>query len=253
MLNPQTTSCSGQKNRNEGVQMSKKTYQCPNGCKLPSRKKTIKENCDHTYSFAYPDFPFCPNCGSLMPGSLQKIKGFFEIYHIHPELEKAKELIFKSEFESAVREASVTLENVLRKKSKLDLHGFDLAAKALNFEVDKKTGSIIKKPLISINNLANESDRNEQYGIRYMLMGFFQGPRNLYLHRHIGSGVSNSISIIIEISFFLYLLDGHSITQNGHWIKSKTDIRKIYDNMPRRLDRWKLKRMITRFGKNKRS
>ena len=42
-----------------------------------------------------------------------------------------------------------------------------------------------------------------------MLMGFFQGPRNLYQHNHIGSGVSNSISVIIEASFFLHLLDGH--------------------------------------------
>ena len=92
--------------------------------------------------------------------------------------------------------------------------------------------------------LKNESDRNEQDGIRYMLMGFFQGPRNLYQHNHIGSGVSNSISVIIEASFFLHLLDGHSITQNGRWIPAKADYQEIYQKMPKHIDRWKLVRLL---------
>ena len=75
-------------------------------------------------------------------------------------------------------------------------------------------------------------------------MGFFQGPRNLYQHNHIGSGVSNSISVIIEASFFLHLVDGHSITQEGEWIRSEIDYRNIYNNMPRRIDRWKLVRLL---------
>ncbi len=74
----------------------------------------------------------------------------------------------------------MTVENYLKKKSGFDSHGFDLATKALSFEIDKQTGEIKKPQLIAINDLKNESDRNEQDGIRYMLMGFFQGPRNLY-------------------------------------------------------------------------
>lgn len=77
-----------------------------------------------------------------------------------------------------------------------------------------------------------------------MLMGFFQGPRNLYQHNHIGSGVSNSISVIIEASFFLHLLDGHSITQNGRWIPEEADYREIYQKMPKRIDRWRLVRLL---------
>lgn len=224
--------------------MRRNLYKCPNGCKLPPRVKAIHENRDHTYSFSYDDFPFCPICGSLMPVSLERLKGFFEVYHIHPLLQDSVDLIYKSEFESAAREAFVTVENVLRIKSKLESHGFDLATKALSFECDKKTGEVTKQPLIAVNGLKNESDRNEQEGIRYMLMGFFQGPRNLYQHNHIGSGVSNSFSIVIEASFFLHLLDGHSITKDGRWIPVKTDFNEIYDNMPRRIDRWRLKRML---------
>ncbi len=220
--------------------MRSKKYCCPNGCQLPKRRKGLKQFEDGTYGFGYQEFKFCPCCGSLMPESLEKLKGFFDVYDIHPALRKALNLLYKSEFEAAAREAFVTLENCLKKKSGLDAHGFDLATRALSFEIDKKTGEIKKQPKISINQLKNESDWNEQDGIRYMLMGFFQGPRNLYQHNHIGSGVSNTISIIIETSFFLKILDGHSITKNGKWVRCETNYAEIYSKMPKRLDRWKL-------------
>ena len=168
----------------------------------------------------------------------------FEVYNIHAALSDAVQLIYKSEFESAAREAFVAVESYLKKKSGLDSHGFDLATRALSFEIDKQNGEIKRAPLIAINDLKNESQRNEQDGIRYMLMGFFQGPRNLYQHNHIGSGVSNSISVIIEASFFLHLLDGHSITQNGRWIPETVDYREIYQKMPKRIHRWKLMRLL---------
>ena len=167
-----------------------KNYTCPNGCSLPPRRKQLREYNNGTYGFDFCDFTFCPCCGSLMPYSLKKLKGFFEVYSIHAALSDAIQLLYKSEFESAAREAFVAVENSLKKKSGLDSHGFDLATRALSFEVDKQTGEIKRAPLIAINELKNESQRNEQDGIRYMLMGFFQGPRNLYQHNHIGSGAN---------------------------------------------------------------
>ena len=220
--------------------MRTKKYSCPNGCKLPPRKRVLRESKDHTYSFGYVDFPYCPVCGSLMPYTLERIKAFVEIYNIHPKLDSAVRLIYKSEFESAAREAFVVVETVLRNESGLDLHGFDLATKALKFEIDKQTGEVTKPPLIPINELKTESDKNEQDGIRYMIMGFFQGPRNLYQHRHIGSGASNSISVVLNASFFLHLLDGHSMTKNGKWIATKVDYQEIYENTPKLIDRMRL-------------
>ena len=55
-----------------------------------------------------------------MPYSLKKLKGFFEVYNVHAALSDAVQLIYKSEFESAAREAFVTVENYLKKKSGLD-------------------------------------------------------------------------------------------------------------------------------------
>lgn len=147
--------------------MRRKEYACPNGCSLPPRRKQLREYNDGTYGFDFYDFTFCPCCGSLMPYSLKKLKGFFEVYNIHAALSDAVQLIYKSEFESAAREAFVAVENYLKKKSGLDSHGFDLATRALSFEIDKQTGEIKRAPLIAINDLKNESQRNEQDGIRY--------------------------------------------------------------------------------------
>ena len=226
--------------------MRRKKYSCPNGCVLPPRRKKLNKHDDETYGFDYCDSPFCPRCGSLMPYSAEKLKRFFDVYKVHQSLEAAVNLLYKSEFEAAAREAFVTVENYLKKKSGLDSHGFDLATRSLSFEIDKKTGELTKAPLIAINDLKTESDKNEQDGIRYMLMGFFQGPRNLYQHNHIGSGASNSISIVIEASFFLHLLDGHSITKNGKWIKTKVDYQDIYNKMPKLIDRIRLLRRLKR-------
>ena len=220
--------------------MRSKRFSCPNGCRLPPRRKVLNKCDDHKYRFMIVDFNYCPICGSLMPYSLEKVKHFFDVYNIHPDLASALNLVYKSEFTAAAREAFVVVETNIKQKSGLDAHGFDLATKALKFECDSKTGEITKAPLVAINGLKTESDRNEQEGIRYMLMGFFQGPRNLYQHNHIGSGAHNAISVIIQASFFLKLLDGQSISKNGRWIRSKTNFKDIYNNMPNPFDRLRL-------------
>ena len=55
-----------------------------------------------------------------MPYSLKKLKGFFEVYNIHAALSDAVQLIYKSEFKSAAREAFVAVENYLNLKKAID-------------------------------------------------------------------------------------------------------------------------------------
>lgn len=95
--------------------MRKKEYTCPNGCSLPPRRKQLREYSNGTYGFDFYDFTFCPCCGSLMPYSLKKLKGFFDVYNIHTALTDAVQLIYKSEFESAAREAFVAVEIISRR------------------------------------------------------------------------------------------------------------------------------------------
>lgn len=224
---------------------------CPNGCKIALLRRTIQRNEDGTYKFARLDFLYCPHCGCLMQSTQKKIKDFFELLHVHEELKRAVGLIYKSEFEAAAREAFVSVENTLRKKSGLDLHGIDLATKSLQFEYDKKANQMVKSPLVAVNDMKTESDRNEQEGVRYMLMGFFHGPRNIYQHRHIGSPADYAITIVIQASFFLKLLDGQSILKNAHWVKSSVKPSDIYYNMPNVFDRIRFIEMLHKSYKYK--
>ncbi|SDB16492.1 TIGR02391 family protein [Eubacterium oxidoreducens] len=220
-------------------------YKCPNNCRLPRRKKELVEK-DGKWGFDYHDFTYCPVCGEMMPQTHEAVKRFFDIYHLNSKLDRAEQLIYKSEFNAAAREAFVVVETALRNKSGLDLHGVDLVNKALSYDVDKKSGQITKIPLIQLNNLITDSEKNEQEGVRFMLMGFFQGARNIFQHNKVGSGASDVLSIIIQASYFLNLLDGHSITKHGEWIRTKVDYSDIYQNMPNHIDRLKL-RCILRF------
>ena len=159
--------------------MRREEYACPNGCSLPPRKKQLREYSNGIYGFDFYDFTFCPCCGSLMPYSLKKLKGFFEVYNIHAALSDAVQLIYKSEFESAAREAFVAVENYLKKKSGLDLHGFDLATRALSFEIDKQTGEIKRARLEKstnsefwINKIARNRKRDDEINKKLYSMGW---------------------------------------------------------------------------------
>ncbi len=181
-----------------------RTYKCPNNCKLPRRRKGLIEE-NEIWRFCYRDFPYCPVCCEMMPKTYEAVKNFFAVYHLHPKLDRAEQLIYKSEFDAAARESFVVVETALRKKSGLDLHGVDLVNKALNYEVDKKSGQITKSPLIALNNLVTDSEKNEQEGVRFMLMGFFQGTRNIYQHNDVGHSLSGALPVIIQASYYLNL------------------------------------------------
>lgn len=221
---------------------------CTNGCKIPPQKKQLMCKNDGTYTFGYYNYRFCPNCGALMSYTQNIICDFFKIYDIHPRLENAKKLILKSEFESAVRDSVVVLENCIREKAKLpNSHGKDLVSKSFSFTYDKTVQKVIKPPLIAINNLKTESERNEQEGLMMMLIGFFQGPRNLFQHNNVSISVNMMLSIIMQVSFYLYLVDNkHSILSKPYWIKEKILIKDILDNMPSKTDRRKYMRIIKR-------
>ena len=222
-------------------------YSCPKGCKLPTQVKQLQEIEEGIYGFAYPNYPYCPVCGELMPNTQKIIKDFLDVFHVHPRLEKSLELLYKSEYVSAAREAVVTVENVLKSKSGLDIHGESLASNALSFTYDQKTAKITKQPLIAVNKLETESERNEQKGLMLMLMGFFTGIRNIYQHSHVGSSVSYSIATIIQASFFLDVLDGKSITKKGKWIRTNINCEDIYNNMPKLTDRIRFKLMLSKW------
>ena len=185
-----------------------------------------------------------------MQNTLKKIKCFLELSLIHEKLEKAVNLLYKSEYEASIRESIVVLENYLRKKSGLDLHGTNLVAQSLGFEYDKAKRIMKREPKIKINSLDSESELNEQEGLKLMLMGFFQGPRNMYQHNNIYVPVNVILTLFLQISFFLKLIDGGSLTKHAYVIKKKVDVTNILNNMPKKSDRKKFKKYLKSIQKN---
>lgn len=224
--------------------MSKKVYKCLNGCKIKLKNKQLLQNDKGEYYFGYPKMNYCRHCGALMPKTLKKIKTFVKIGMLHEKLEVPIRLLYKSEYSSAVSKSIVILENVLREKSGLDLYGGELVSKSLSFEFDKDTGNITSFPLIQINDLNTVTRRNEQDGVKMMLLGFFNGPRNMYQHNDIQVSVDIVIALLLQISFFLKLLDQQSLTDLGTVIKSKLFLEEVLENMPRKKDRKKLLKIL---------
>lgn len=216
-------------------------YTCSNCCKtLPILKEPIQSD-SGSWIFGYHHFYCCPNCGALTPDSLKTARKFFKLDHIHHDLDKAIELILKSEYNSASREAFIVVESKIRSLSGLDMHGKQLASKALAYKFDASTDTITEAPLIQLNGLKTESERNEQEGLMLMLMGFFQGVRNIYQHNNVGSGYTYAFNVIVEASFFLWILNGNSLTKHGKWIPVKINYNDIYRKMPNKWDRFRFR------------
>ena len=78
------------------------------------------------------------------------------------------------------------------------------------------------------------SERTEQDGFRYMLMGFFQGPRIVPTQSY-WSGVSNSISVITKHPSSFICLMGTALLKTT--VDQKSRYREIYQKMPKRIDR----------------
>lgn len=154
-------------------------------------------------------FNVCPICGNLYPITIEYITNYFRIIALKKELYKAKDLLLKAEMDAAVREAIITFETVVKKKSGLDeLLGANLMAEAFNFKIDQKTKVIIEAPKIAVNDLSSLSKRNEQEGIKLMTMGFMQGIRNVYMHTKGAERLYYALLLISMVDLFLKQVDG---------------------------------------------
>ena len=139
-----------------------------------------------------------------MPECIEYIENYFRIIQLSKPLEKSKRLIKKSELVAGVREALVTLENIVKEKSALkNLMGVDLMAKAFSFRCDQASGNIIEKPKIKLNKLKDISDRNEQEGIKFLAMGLMQGIRNIYMHTKGAENLYYCLQVITTVDLIL--------------------------------------------------
>jgi uncharacterized protein (TIGR02391 family) len=93
----------------------------------------------------------------------------FNIMHIHPKIvEASKGLFLDGYYSQAIFEAFKAVEIDVKEKSGLDMSGTKLISQAFSGE----------KPIIRLNSLQSQSEKDEQEGFMHLFMGSMQGIRN---------------------------------------------------------------------------
>ena len=120
--------------------------------------------------------------------------------------------MYLSQYEAAIRKAVVILENEIKKFAQLpNLNGAELVGEAFKCQIDKE-GIIVIEPIIKINNLSNINEINEHEGLKLMLLGFFKGTRNLYMHNNVSTAIYITLNTLTQVSYFLRAIHGQGIT-----------------------------------------
>ena len=97
----------------------------------------------------------------------------FDKMQFHPRVITASKSLFESgHYAQAIFEAFKAVNNFIKQKTGLNLDGKQLMAKAFNE----------KGPVIKLNELKTQSDRDEQEGFKFLFMGAMVGIRNPKAH-----------------------------------------------------------------------
>lgn len=202
--------------------MRKSDYKCVNKCR--SEEHVIFKNSENADDLPYDflglaksaDFVCCPFCGALYPATVKRIEDYFKIIQIQKILQPAIDLLYLSQYESAIRKSIIILENEIKKISNLpNLNGTDLVGEAFKCQIDKN-GTIVSKPKITINELSDINTINEHEGLKLMLLGFFKGTRNLYMHNNILTRIYLTLNTFTQVSYFLRAIHGGVLSAEIH-------------------------------------
>ncbi len=100
----------------------------------------------------------------------------FDSIELHPKVIEASRKLFQDEhYRDAIYRAFVEVNNFVKSKAKSQLDGKDLMSKV--FRLDN--------PIIKLNPLVTQSDKNEQEGFMLLSMGAMEGIRNPKAHENI--------------------------------------------------------------------
>ena len=101
-------------------------------------------------------------------------------------------------YQAAILDAIFHLLKIIRDRTDLDLDGVALIGKSFG-------GS---DPILKVNSMRTESEKNEQKGVESMLRGLYQGIRNPRAHEKVDDNKSTCDSLIVFIDFLLKLVEG---------------------------------------------
>jgi len=98
----------------------------------------------------------------------------FDNLQFHPKVIEATRSCFAAgNYREAILNAFIALIDYVKEKTKLDTDTKDLMAKAFN----------VDKPVIKLNSLKEQYERDEQEGFRFLFMGASVGIRNPKAHK----------------------------------------------------------------------
>lgn len=143
-----------------------------------------------------------------MPATAHLVADYLNLLGIPDTLPDAARLVTKSELVAAVRDATVTLEAIVRSKSQFSTRGADLMDQAFSFEYDRATKRVTRPPPIRLNNLRTETKRNEQNGLRLIAMGLMRGARNTFAHSDGTRKFYHCLNIITVTEWIIRQIEG---------------------------------------------
>jgi len=124
----------------------------------------------------------------------------YENLELHPEIMRAASALYRDgHYSNAIENAVKALNNLVRLHSDVDnLDG----SKLMNLVFSPE------KPVLKFNDLADESDKDEQRGFMMMFSGAVAGLRNPRAHKLIKDDPERALEFIAFVSLLAKLLDG---------------------------------------------
>ena len=129
----------------------------------------------------------------------------FDNFVVHPHIiSSCRKLFVDGHYERAVEEAVKALCAHVKEKAGLDTDGVSLMQTAFSE----------KKPRILLNELADQSQRDEQVGYMHLFMGVVRGIRNPRAHSHDYKDTPDeALRILIFVDHLFKKVDGATVAE----------------------------------------
>ena len=136
------------------------------------------------------------------PINLSEAEHQFDARNIHPKISEISKSLFDSgHYKQATFEAYILIENIVKTESSCNNIGFSLMMNVFNEN----------NPLLCLNDLANDSDKDEQQGFKHIFAGVVAGIRNPRGHQvDIAETMTECLDHLSLASLLIRKIDGAS-------------------------------------------
>ena len=178
------------------------------------------QQCGASHNIGSNKYNYCPQCGQPSSDLMLSRIDIFSRLPVSHLLKDAVRQYGKYEVEASARTAIIILEEEIRRFTGLDLVGAELIGASFSYKMDLD-GNIVVPPLLKINNLKTDSEKNEHDGIKLLFLGLFRGIRNLLAHKNAKIHPRDAFGIIVFTSTAIGIVLEGGIANERHCIWTK--------------------------------